>query len=384
MLRLLRLLFVLFGQFFCARRDLLLENLALRQQLSVLRERRPVPQLPAPDKFFWVILCRLWPGWKHALFLVQPETVVRWHRAGFKTYWAWLSRHRPRAGRRCVNKELRDLIFRMVAENHTWGAPRIHGGLEMLGFDISERTVLRWMRKAPRDPEPAKRWLTFLHNHREAIVAMDFFTVPTLTFGVLYCFFVISHDRRRILHYSVTQHPGSAWVTQQLREAFPYDSAPEYLIFDRATNFSEEVVSAIKSFGIKPKRTSFRSPWQNGIAERWVGNCRRDLLDHVIVLNERHLQRLMNEYVHYYHEDRTHLALEKGHALRSSSGERPRERLSGSVHAQARRPTSSLRFGCLSFFCGLVKLKSVPAGRSVPVDSILLLQRPLRCPNSQP
>jgi transposase InsO family protein len=140
---------------------------------------------------------------------------------------------------------------------------------------------------------------------------MDFFTVPTLTFGVPYCFFVIVHDRRRILHFGVTRHPSSAWITQQLRDAFPYGSAPEYLIFDRATNFNEEVVSTMKSFSITPKRTSFRSPWQNGVAERWVGNCRRDLLDHVIVLNERHLKRLMSEYVRYYHEDRTHLALEK-------------------------------------------------------------------------
>jgi putative transposase len=182
----------------------------------------------------------------------------------------------------------------------------------MLGFDVSERTVLRWMRRAPKTPEPAKRWATFLSNHREAIAAMDFFTVPTLTFGVLYCFFVIAHDRRRILHCNVTRHPSSAWVTQQLREAFPYDCSTKYLIFDRATNFNGEVVDTVKSFGISPKRTSFRSPWQNGVAERWVGNCRRDLLDHVIVLNQRHLKRLMKEYVSYYHEDRTHLALAKG------------------------------------------------------------------------
>jgi transposase InsO family protein len=200
----------------------------------------------------------------------------------------------------------------MVAENPTWGAPRIHGELKMLGFDISERTVLRWMRKVPRDPEPAKRWAAFLNNHREAIAAMDFFTVPTLTFGVFYCFFVIAHDRRRILHCNVTRHPTSAWVSQQLREAFPYDAVPKYLIFDRGTQFNEEVVDTMKSFGVQPRRTSFRSPWQNGVAERWVGNCRRDLLDHVIVLNERHLKRLMSEYVRYYHDDRTHLALEKG------------------------------------------------------------------------
>jgi transposase InsO family protein len=210
-----------------------------------------------------------------------------------------------------VSRELRELIFRMVVENPTWGAPRIHGELKMLGFEISEQTVLRWMRKAPRNPEPAKRWAAFLSNHREAIAAMDFFTLPTLTFGVLYCFFVIAHDRRRILHFNVTRHPTGAWVSQQLREAFPYDSAPKYLIFDRGTQFNEEVVATIKSFGIQPKRTSFRSPWQNGVAERFVGNCRRDLLDHVIVLNERHLKRLMNDYVRYYHEDRTHLGLGK-------------------------------------------------------------------------
>jgi len=181
----------------------------------------------------------------------------------------------------------------------------------MLGFDISERTVLRWMRKAPRNPECAKRWSAFLSNHREAIAAMDFFTVQTLTFGVLYCFFVIAHDRRRILHFNATRHLTSAWVIQQLHETFPYDSAPRYLVFDRGGNFNKEVVDTIRSFGIKPKRTNFRSPWQNGIAERWVGNCRRDLLDHVIVLNEWHLKRLMNEYVRYYHEDRTHLGLSK-------------------------------------------------------------------------
>ena len=193
----------------------------------------------------------------------------------------------------------------------------------MLGFNVSERTVLRWMKKAPRSPEPAKRWATFLSNHREAIAAMDFFTVPTLTFGVLYCFFVVSHDQRRILHWNVTRHPSSAWVMQQLRQAFPYDYSTNYLIFDRATNFNEEVASLVKSLGIQPKRTSFRSPWQNGVAERWVGSCRRDLLDHVIVLNERHLKRLMREYVRYYHDDRTHLALAKGTPAGRKAGTNP-------------------------------------------------------------
>ncbi|MGH9560469.1 MAG: transposase [Terracidiphilus sp.] len=236
---------------------------------------------------------------------------MRWHRAGFKEYWTWLSRHQIRAGRKCVGKDLRALIFRLVKENRTWGAPRIHGELQMLGFDISERTVARRMRKAPRDPELAKRWAAFLSNHSEAIAAMDFFTVPTLTFGVLYCFFIIAHDRRRILHCSVTTHSTSAWIMQQLREAFPFDSAPRYLIFDRGSNFNEEVIETLKGFGIQPKRTSFQSPWQNGVAERFVGTCRRDLLDDLIVLSERHLKRVMIEYIRYYHEDRTHLGLGK-------------------------------------------------------------------------
>jgi transposase InsO family protein len=311
MLRLLRLLSILSARFFRTRRELLLENLALRQQLAVLKQKHPQPRIAAHDKLFWVILRRLWRGWKRVLVLVQPETVVRWHRARFKLSWTWLSRHRVRSGRKCVSRELRELIFRMVAENTTWGAPRIHGELKMLGIDVSERTVLRWMRKAPRNHEPAKRWAAFLSNHREVIAAMDFFTVPTLTFGILYCFFVISHDRRRLLHCNVTRHPSSGWVVQQLREAFPYDSAPGYLIFDRGTQFNNNVIDTVTSFGIQPKQTSFRSPWQNGVAERWVGNCRRDLLDHVVVLNERHLKRLLNEYVRYYHDDRTHLALDK-------------------------------------------------------------------------
>ena len=229
MLRLLRLLSILATQFFRSRRDLLLENLALRHQLAVLRQKHPQSRFAASDRLFWVMLRRFWSGWRQVLILVQPETVVRWHQAGFKLYWTWLSRHRIRAGRKCISVELRELIFGMVAENPTWGAPRIHGELTMLGFDISERTVLRWMRKAPRSPETSKRWATFLNNHREAIAAMDFFTVPTLTFGVLHCLFVIAHDRQRILHWNVTRHPNSSWVTRQLREAFPYDSVPEIL-----------------------------------------------------------------------------------------------------------------------------------------------------------
>jgi hypothetical protein len=285
---------------FRARRDLLLENLALRQQLAALKRRHPRPRLGIFDKLFWVLTRRLWSRWKNALVVVTPETVIRWHRAGFRLYWKLISKVRRPIGRRQTPKQVRELIFRMVGENPIWGAPRIHGELLMLGFDVSERSISRWMKRAPRHPEPAKRWLAFLRNHREAIAAMDFFTVPTIRFSLLYCFFVISHDRRQILHFNVTRHPTSLWVVQQLREAFPFESAPRFLIFDRDGKYGAEVPAAVRSLKIRPVRTSFESPWQNGIAERWVESCRRDLLDHVIVVNESHLKRLLTEYLHYY------------------------------------------------------------------------------------
>jgi putative transposase len=311
MFRLLRLLFGLARRSLRSRRDLLMENLVLRQQLSVLKRRHLRPKISTIDKLFWVWVRRIWSGWQGPLDLVHPDSVTRWHRSGFRLYWRLLSQRNKPAGRKRVSKQVRDLIFRMVAENPTWGAPRIHGELLMLGFDVSERTISRWMRRAPRNPEPAKRWLAFLRNHREAIAAMDLFTVPTLTFRVLYCFFIISHDRRRILHFNVTRHPTSLWIVQQLREAFPYQSAPRFLIFDRDAKYGLEVPVAVRSMAIRPVRTAHRSPWQNGIAERWVESCRQDLLDHVIAFNERHLARLLSDYVRYYHEDRTHLGLDK-------------------------------------------------------------------------
>jgi hypothetical protein len=296
---------------FRARRSLVLENLALRQQLVALKRRHPRPKLAAFDKLFWVLARRFWSGWKQVLIVVSPETVVRWHRTGFALYWRVISRARRKVGRRRISKEIRDLIFRMMTENPTWGAPRIHGELLMLGFDASERTISRWMRRAPRNPEPARRWLAFLRNHREAIAAMDFFTVPTVTFHVLYCFFVISHNRRRVLHFNVTRYPSSAWIVQQLREAFPDQLAPRFLIFDRDAKYGAEVPIAVQSMAIRAVRTSLQSPWQNGVAERWIESCRRDLLDHVIVASERHLKRLLSDYLRYYHEDRTHLGLSK-------------------------------------------------------------------------
>ena len=284
------------------RQDLIFENFVLRQQLTVLKRRRPRPALNLFDKFFWVAISRLWSRWKQAVIMVTPETVVRWHRAGFRMYWRLISRVREPVGRRPTPKELRELIFRMVAENPTWGAPRIHGELLMLGFDISERTISRWMKRAPRDPEPGTRWPATLRNHQEVIAAMDFFTVPTISFGVPYCFFVIAHDRRRVLHCNVTKHPTSQWVVQQLREAFPFGSVPRFLIFDRDRKYGVEVPAAVRSLGIEAIQTSFESPWQNGVAERWIESCRRELLDHVIAVNERHLKRLLFDYVRYHND----------------------------------------------------------------------------------
>jgi transposase InsO family protein len=219
----------------------------------------------------------------------------------------------------------------MATDNPTWGAPRIHGELLLLGFDVSERSISRWMKRAPQDPGLARRWQAFLRNHREVITAMDFFTVPTVTFNLLYCLFIISHDRRQIVHFNVTQHPTSSWIVQQLREAFPYESAPKFLLFDHDQKYGLEVPAALRSLQITGVQTSIRSPWQNGVAERWVGSCRRDLLDHIIALNARHLKRLLSTYASYYHDDRTHLGLHK-----ETPGRRIRSGATGPVICHAR------------------------------------------------
>jgi len=213
----------------------------------------------------------------------------------------------------------------MVEENPSWGAPRIHGELLKLGFDVTERTVSRYLRRLyPRD-QSRKLWAAFLRNHRDVIAAMDFFTVPTLTFRVLYCFFVIEHGRRRILHLNVTDHPTGPWIVQQLREAFPESCPYRYAILDRDGKFDREVTDLLTASGMKPKRISPASPWQNGIAERWIGSCRRDLLDHVVVFNQAHLLRLANDYLSYYHTDRTHDGLEKDTPATRAAAPKPTE-----------------------------------------------------------
>ena len=301
-----------FRAFLLTRHSLALEIAALRQQLAVFKRKQPRPQLRNSDRLFWIFLRRLWPSWPHPLILVKPETVVAWHRAGFQLFWRWRSRQRT-PGRPPIDLEIRQLIRRIKADNPTWGAPRIHGELLQLGFAISEPTVSRYLQRLQHrwDHAKAKRWLAFLNNHREVIAAFDFFTVPTLTFRVLYCFFVIEHGRRKILHFNATAHPTSDWIAQQLREAFALPCPFRYAIFDRDAKFSPAVRELLTSSGIKPVRTSIRSPWQNGTAERWIGNARRELLDHVIPLNEEHLRRLGREYLAYYHQDRTHIGLAK-------------------------------------------------------------------------
>jgi len=246
----------------------MLKNLALRQQLAVLKRRHPKPRLDPFDKLFWVVARRSWSKWKDALLLVSPETVVRWHRAGFRLYWAMLCKVRKQVGGKRISKQIRDLIFQMVVENPTWGAPRIHGELLMLGFDVSERTISRWMRRVPRNPAPAKRGFRFFTITAKPWPPWTSLRSPLSPSTCSICFFIISHDRRRILHFNITRHPTSSWIVQQLREAFPYQSAPRLLLFDHDRKYGLEVPAAIRSMAIACVRTSIRSPWHNGVAER--------------------------------------------------------------------------------------------------------------------
>ena len=298
--------------FVISRHHLALEAVALRQQLAVYKRKQPHPKLRRSDRLFWIVVRRIWNNWSEALILVKPDTVISWHRAGYRMFWRWRSRPRQ-VGRPKVAEEVRHLIRQMKRENPSWGAPRIHGELLMLGFDISEPTVSRYLRRLKRNPDESKasQWSAFLKNHSEALAAFDFFTVPNLYFRTLYCFFVIEHTRRRILHFNVTFHPTSDWIVQQLREAFPLPCLYRYVLFDHDSKFGNQVLQFLRSSALESVRTSIRSPWQNGVAERWVGSMRRELLDHIIPLNENHLRRLGRDYLVYYHQDRTHVGLNK-------------------------------------------------------------------------
>jgi len=288
------------------QRDLAIENLVLRQQLAVLKQRRPRPRLTDADRLFWVVLSKIWPGWREPLHIVQPETIVRWHRQGFRYYWRWKS---GRRGRPRIYPEIRDLIRRMCQGNPLWGAPRIHGELLKLGIEASEATVSKYMIK--RRGPPSQTWRTFLENHAKEIIALDFFTVPTATFRILFVLIILSHDRRRILHVNVTTQPTAAWTARQLLEACGTDEGPRYLLRDRDAIYGKAFRRQVTALGIKEVTTAPRSPWQNPYAERLNGSIRRECLDHMIITSERHLKRILSSYVDYYHSARTHLSLEK-------------------------------------------------------------------------
>ena len=288
------------------QRDLAIENLVLRQQLAVLKQRRPRPRLTDADRLFWMVLSKIWPGWREPLHIVQPETIVRWHRQGFRYYWRWKS---GRRGRPRIYPEIRDLIRRMCQGNPLWGAPRIHGELLKLGIEASEATVSKYMIK--RRGPPSQTWRTFLENHAKEIIALDFFTVPTATFRILFVLIILSHDRRRILHVNVTTQPTAAWTARQLLEACGTDEGPRYLLRDRDAIYGKAFRRQVTALGIKEVTTAPRSPWQNPYAERLIGSIRRECLDHMIITSERHLKRILSSYVDYYHSARTHLSLEK-------------------------------------------------------------------------
>jgi transposase InsO family protein len=293
--------------FFCDRTELALENLALRQQLASLKHKTKRPRLRKRDRIFWALLSRIWLNWRSALLIVQPETVVRWHRRGFKLFWRWKSRSEP--GRPKIELEIRKLIRRMSRENPIWGVPRIQSELALLGHSVSEATVRKY-RIRHRKP-PSQTWRTFLHNHARDIVAIDFFTVPTATFRILFAFVVLRQDRRHAVHFNVTAHPTAEWTAQQMVEAFPYDEAPRFLLRDRDSIYGEFFRRRIENMGIEEVVTTARSPWQNPHVERLIGSIRRECLYHVIVLNERHLRRILRAYFRYYHESRTHLSLDR-------------------------------------------------------------------------
>lgn len=289
-------------------RDLLLENLALRQQILVLRRTNPKPPLSVWDRSFWVVLCRLWDQWRRPLALVKPETVIAWHRKGWRLWWRWKSRPKE-IGRPRIPYEVIELIRRISLENPPWGAPRIHGELMMLGYWISESSVARYMVK--RRGRPTQDWKTFIRNHLGESAAIDFLTVPTIMFRTLYVFVVLSLDRRRIIHINVTYHPTAEWTAMQLLQAFPFETASRYLIRDRDRIYGAVVGEMLDTLGIEQKVISARSPWQNGYCERVVGTIKRECLNHMIVLGENHARRILKSYLEYYHGSRTHLGLDK-------------------------------------------------------------------------
>jgi hypothetical protein len=308
MLTILRLLAAFFANLFKSRRRLEAEILFLRHQLNIALRRRPA-RLPlrGSDRALLVWMTRLWPSLLGMAQIVEPATILRWHRAGFRSYWRWKSR--KRAGRPRIDRELRDLIRRMSRENPLWGAPRIHGELLKLGFDLAESTVSKYMIRRGRPP--SQSWRTFLRNHAEAIAAIDLCVVPTVRFERLFAFIVIGHGRRQLLWFAVTRHATAEWLAQQIVEAFPWETAPTYLVRDNDGAFGPVFTRRVRAMGIRDRPISPLSPWQNPYAERLIGTLRRDCLDHVLIFGARHLHRVLTAYSCYYNQTRTHLSLYK-------------------------------------------------------------------------
>jgi putative transposase len=291
---------------FRSHTSLRLEHLALRHQLAVYQQTVHRPRLRSTDRLFWAWLARLWSGWQDALTFVQPRMVIAWQKKRFRDHWRRLSQN-GQPGRPAIAQDVRELIRDMWRSNPTWGSPRIVGELRKLGIAVAKSTVERY-RVRPRRPL-SPTWKTFLKNHRQDLVALDFFTVSTVTFRVLFVLVILVHERRRIVHFNVTEHPTAQWTAQQVVEAFPWDEAPCYLLRDHDQIYGDAFRQRVQHLGIEEVLIAPRSPWQNPFVERLIGSIRRECLDHMIVLHERHLRRLLTDYFRYYHHWRTHRAL---------------------------------------------------------------------------
>ena len=284
------------------------ENAVLRHQLNVLTRRlHGRARLTNSDRWFFIQLYRWFPSILQVLTIIRPETLVRWHRAGFRHYWRWKSR--SPGGRPQIETDLRALIRRMSVENPLWGAPRIHGELLKLGFEVAQSSVAKYMVK--RRGPPSQGWRTFLRKHAPDIAAMDFFVVPTIGFDLLYAFVIMRLDRRDLVWINVTANPTAEWVARQITEAFPWDRAPRYVIRDRDRIYGTVVTRRLRAMGIRDKPIAPASPWQNSFVERLIGSIRRECLDHLIVLGEAHLRRILKNYADYYNGVRTHRSLNK-------------------------------------------------------------------------
>jgi len=305
-----KFIFELLRLIFRSKHDIVLENLALRQQLVVQQRSIKRPKIKNRDRIFWIWLSRFWSDWRSSLIIVKPPTIIGWHKKGFKAYWKRKSR---RIGRPNIDWELIKLIRKIQKENSTWSAQRIQGELKKLGFDVCDNTVSKYMTKDKDDDNSRQqRWLTFLRNHTKHIVGIDFLVARTVFFKAIYVFVAISHDRRKILHFAVTANPHSQWAIQQLRETFAFDETTKYVIRDNDKIFSDDFKLHINNFGLEDTPTAPRSPWQNPICERVIGTLRRECLDHMIILNEKHLHNILHEYIfEYYNVSRTHMSLEK-------------------------------------------------------------------------